>query len=167
MAIELDPVDRLVADALGPPGARVFFLQARATDRLLTMLVEKEQVELLAASVMSLLAQMGKEVEGGSEPELALEDPIEPEWRAGRISVGYQEARDRFFVEVEEEVQDTPDPDREGETVRMWATAEQMLAMALHGAAVVRRGRPRCGLCGNPLDPEGHVCPALNGHGGG
>jgi len=163
MAIELDPVDRLIADAVGPPGARVFFLQARTGDRLVTLLVEKEQVELLAASVLSLLAEVGKEVEGG-EQELALEDPLEPEWRAGRISVGYQESRDRFFVEVEEEVE--TEPDRDAAMVRVWATAEQMLAMALHGAAVVRRGRPRCGLCGNPLDPEGHVCPALNGHSG-
>jgi len=29
---------------------------------------------------------------------------------------------------------------------------------------VVAAGRPPCPLCGNPLDPEGHVCPRQNGH---
>jgi hypothetical protein len=48
--------------------------------------------------------------------------------------------------------------------MRVWATREQMLAMARHGAAVCSRGRPVCRFCDQPLDPEGHVCPAMNGH---
>ena len=44
------------------------------------------------------------------------------------------------------------------------ATREQMLSLARQGAAVCAAGRPRCQLCGNPMDPEGHRCPALNGH---
>ncbi|MBV9291748.1 MAG: DUF3090 family protein, partial [Frankiales bacterium] len=31
---------------------------------------------------------------------------------------------------------------------------------------VVAAGRPPCPLCGNPLDPQGHVCPRQNGHRG-
>jgi uncharacterized repeat protein (TIGR03847 family) len=30
--------------------------------------------------------------------------------------------------------------------------------------AVVAAGRPPCPFCGNPLDPEGHVCPRANGY---
>jgi uncharacterized repeat protein (TIGR03847 family) len=52
----------------------------------------------------------------------------------------------------------------EADVVRLWASREQMMALARHGAAVCAAGRPRCDLCGNPLDPEGHVCPALDGH---
>ena len=37
-------------------------------------------------------------------------------------------------------------------------------AFAMHGASVVKAGRPPCPLCGQPLDPEGHVCARLNGH---
>jgi uncharacterized repeat protein (TIGR03847 family) len=55
---------------------------------------------------------------------------------------------------------DAPEPDR----VRLWATREQMFALSRFGAEVAARGRPRCQFCGNPLDPEGHVCPAMNGH---
>ena len=46
----------------------------------------------------------------------------------------------------------------------LWIGAGLMLALARHGEAVVGRGRPRCQFCGNPMDPEGHVCPATNGH---
>jgi uncharacterized repeat protein (TIGR03847 family) len=161
MAIELDPVERITADAVGPPGSRVFYLQARKDDRVVTLLVEKEQVELLAASVLSILAQVGREVEEADDEPMGLEEPLLPEWRAGRISIGFQEERDLFLVEAEEELEEGEE--REPGAVRLWATAEQLFALARHGAAVVARGRPRCGLCGNPLDPEGHVCPALNG----
>jgi len=162
MTIELDPVERITADAVGPPGERVFYLQARKADRVVTLLVEKEQVELLAASVISILAQVGKEVEeSAAEESMDLEEPLLPEWRAGRISIGFQEDRDLFLLEAEEDLDE--DEDREPGAVRLWATAGQLFALARHGAAVVARGRPRCGLCGNPLDPEGHVCPALNG----
>ncbi len=50
------------------------------------------------------------------------------------------------------------------ETVRLFATREQMFALSRHGAEVAQRGRPTCQYCGNPMDPEGHACPAMNGH---
>ena len=31
-------------------------------------------------------------------------------------------------------------------------------------ATVVNEGRPLCQLCGLPMDPDGHKCPASNGH---
>ena len=48
--MELEHVDRITAGAVGEPGERTFFLQAREGDRLVTILVEKEQVELGRAS---------------------------------------------------------------------------------------------------------------------
>jgi uncharacterized repeat protein (TIGR03847 family) len=52
----------------------------------------------------------------------------------------------------------------EAKEVRLWVTRPQLRVMARHGAQVVERGRQPCPLCGNPLDPTGHVCPAQNGH---
>jgi hypothetical protein len=142
---------------------------------------------------------------------MGLEEPIVPEWRAGRLSIGYQEERDLLLLEAEEllpqdEVAESEaeagEEEGEGEAgqelreedlatleaeleaelesgletptevelevergrVRFWATREQMLSLARHGAAVCAAGRPRCQLCGNPIDPDGHQCPALNGH---
>ena len=213
--IELDPVDRITADAIGDPGERTFYLQARKNDQLVTILLEKQQVQLLAASIVEILSRVGKETgEGPAEEAMGLEEPLLPEWRAGRLAIGYQEERDLVLLELEEVVpgededegsgegeeelgpavalgpaivftpeSEVEEPDEgdedeageaaspgdeaapEGARVRLWATREQMLSLARHGAAVCAQGRPRCRLCGNPIDPEGHVCPALNGHG--
>jgi uncharacterized repeat protein (TIGR03847 family) len=178
--IDLDPVDRITAGAVGPPGERVFYLQGRQADRLVTVLLEKQQVELLSASLVEILARTGKETgEGPGEEEMGLEDPVLPEWRAGRLSIGYDEARDLVLLECEEYVEGSEEDDEEEDDaeeeeeegpepgrIRFWASREQALALARHGAAVAAAGRPRCELCGNPIDPEGHVCPALNGHRG-
>jgi uncharacterized repeat protein (TIGR03847 family) len=169
--MDLGPVDRITTDAVGDPGDRTFYLQARHGTELVTITVEKEQVQLLAASILDLLASLGLETgTGPGEEELDLEQPFEPRWRAGRLSIGYEQERDLFLLEIEEfqpELEED-DPERlllgEPEQLRMWATREQMFALSRHGAAVAERGRPACQFCGNPIDPEGHACPAMNGH---
>jgi len=167
----LDRVDRISADAIGGPGARIFYLQARRGEALVTGLVEKEQVQLLAAAVLDLLATIGLETgTGPAEDAMDLEQPFELRWRAGRLSIGYEEDPDLFLLEIEEfqPELDEEDPElllrNEAETLRLWATREQMFALSRHSAAVADRGRPTCQYCGNPLDPEGHACPAMNGH---
>jgi uncharacterized repeat protein (TIGR03847 family) len=169
---ELDPVDRLTAGAVGPPGQRVFYVQGRRGPSLVTLVVEKQQVELLSTWVIDMLYRVGAETgEGPPEEDMDLEEPIEPRWRAGRLSLGYAEDRDMMFLEVEEisgAEEEEEEPQGEVETdapvIRFWATREQMMALARHGARVCAAGRPRCELCGGPIDPEGHVCPALDGH---
>ena len=198
--IELDPVDRITTGAVGSPGSRTFYLQGRRGPQLITLLLEKQQVQLLAASVVEILSRVGKETgQGPPEEQMGLEDPIVPEWRAGRLSIGYHEERDLLLLEAEEVLDDDEEHEDEIEEgaseseitppiagedvldevleavpgdvvepqqVRFWATREQMLSLARHGAAVCAEGRPRCQLCGNPIDPEPevHRCPALNGH---
>jgi uncharacterized repeat protein (TIGR03847 family) len=220
-SMELDPVDRITTGAIGPPGQRAFYLQARQGEDLATIAVEKQQVQLLAASILEILARVGKETgEGPGEEAMELEEPVEPMWQAGRLSIGYVEERDLLLLEVNELVEGEDDEDDEdedendedeggeteaeaepadevgerlerleelenletpaaieamealealdepaGESVRMFATREQMLSLSRHGALVASRGRPTCQFCGNPIDPEGHVCPAMNGHG--
>ncbi len=176
--IELDPVDRITAGAVGEPGERTFFLQGRQSERLVTILVEKQQVELLSASLVEILARSGKETgQGPPDEEMELEDPVVPEWRAGRLSIGYDEDRDLVLLEAEEFVAEEEEGAEEEQQpvlpeaaepgrVRFWVSREQALALARHGATVAAAGRPRCQLCGNPMDPEGHICPALNGHSG-
>ncbi len=167
--MELDPAERITIEAIGEPGHRTFYLQARKGADLVTILVEKEQVQLLAASILEILARVGKETaEGPDEEEMVLEEPVEPVWQAGRLSIGYEEERDLILLELEEALpeeeggEEAPKADR----VRLWATREQMLALSRHTALVAARGRPSCQFCGNPIDPEGHWCPAMNGHRG-
>lgn len=166
--MELDPVDRITADAVGEPGNRTFYLQARKDSDVVTIVLEKEQVRLLAASILEILQRVGRDTDPAAVPdaELALEEPVEGDWRAGRLSIGYQEERDLMVLDVEELLPEDEDAaeERAPEEVRLWASREQMLALARHGADVVSAGRPTCQFCGHPIDPEGHWCPATNGH---
>jgi uncharacterized repeat protein (TIGR03847 family) len=184
--MELGPVDRITTDAVGEPGQRVFYLQVRAGGELITVVVEKEQVVLLSQSVLELLADVPLETGALDDVDLALEDPVDPRFRAGRLSIGYDPDQDRFLLEITEYDPDEDDAEDEDDTgeeteedlvraltdelasdremIRLWASREQMLALSRHGAEVAERGRPTCRFCGNPIDPEGHVCPATNGH---
>ena len=174
--MDLGPVDRITADAVGEPGARTFYIQARAGTDLVTVIVEKQHVQLLAASVLELLEDAAPADPPIEEEAMALEEPLDARWRAGRLSVGFDQDRDLFLLEVEEfrpslddlDVEDPlppePSEEPEPETIRIWASSAQMLALSRHGAAVAARGRPLCQFCGNPIDAEGHTCPAMNGH---
>ena len=174
-SFELDPVDRVTTGAIGEPGDRTFYVQAAGSGTLVTLLAEKEQVRLLAEAVGRLLAQIPDVSEAEPEPaeeELDLLEPVAPEWRVGEMTLEYDEAVDRVAIvlhelraEGEEGVPAaellTPEP----AIARFVATRAQARAMALHALEVVAAGRPRCQLCGLPLEADGdHVCPATNGH---
>lgn len=172
--MDLGPVDRITTDAVGEPGSRVFYLQARAAGEVVTVIVEKQQVQLLAASVLELLEDVVGDDQVIGDVEMGLEEPLDARWRAGRLSLAFDGDRDLFLLEIEEFRPDAEDvdpddpasllPDEQPETIRVWASAAQMLSLSRHGAAVAARGRPTCQFCGNPIDPEGHACPAMNGH---
>ena len=171
---ELDPVTRLTADAVGVPGERTFFIQAASGPDQVTLLVEKEQVRVLAERVTAWLPELAaerpedpEEVRAAERGELGLSQPLEPDFRVGQLALTYDPERDRVMVvatELVTEAEAEEDPLHEPEEVRLWVTRPQLRVMARHGAEVVQRGRPPCPLCGNPLDPSGHICPAQNGH---
>jgi uncharacterized repeat protein (TIGR03847 family) len=167
--IELDPVTRITTGAVGEPGGRTFYLQARKDDVVVSLLMEKQQVALLTMHIDQLLERVGAPSQE-MEP-LDLEEPIESTFRIGRIGLGYDEDRQLVLVQCEEFV---PEEDEMGEDfvarddepgrVRLWATREQMQALARRGEQEVAAGRPICPMCGDPMDPEGHFCPRSNGH---
>lgn len=172
-SFDLDPVDRITSGATGEPGQRTFFIQARRAERLVTLLCEKQQVEALATTLERLLDAM-PEVEDEGPPvadeDLDLEEPLVPEWRIGPMGIELDEERDMIIlvlqeaVEVDEESEEEVEAP-EGASARFVGTRAQMRALAEQSATVVAAGRPRCRLCGFPLDPGvDHVCPALNGH---
>ncbi|HEX8135784.1 MAG TPA: DUF3090 domain-containing protein [Actinomycetes bacterium] len=171
---DLDPVTRLTADAVGEPGQRTFYLQAASGADQVTLLVEKEQVRRLAESLESWLPELAadrpedpEEARVAEAGELALSEPLEPDFRVGQLTLSYDPERDRVMVVATELVAGEEQPEElapEPQEVRLVVTRPQLRVLARHGSQVVARGRPLCPLCGNPLDPSGHVCPALNGH---
>jgi uncharacterized repeat protein (TIGR03847 family) len=171
--IDLDPVGRVTAAALGEPGARTFYLQARKDEIVVSMLLEKGQVALLASHIDELLERVGTPEDGAApDPDgLDLEEPVTPDFRIGRIGLGYDGDRDLVLLQcdefepVEDDEEDVEPPESEDlGRVRMWATREQMYALARRGEREVAGGRPTCSMCGQPIGPEGHFCPRSNGH---
>ena len=168
--VELDPVTRITAAATGEPGQRTFYLQARDDSTVVSLLVEKQQVALLAMHVDELLERIGApSADDPAVPDpssLDLEEPVMPAFRVGQIGLGYDEARDLVVLQCEEYVPEdeseeiVADPGR----VRLWATREQVFALARRGEREVAGGRPTCRMCGEPIEPEGHFCPRSNGH---
>ncbi len=167
---ELRPVDSITTGAIGPPGKRVFYLQARKDEELVTLIVEKSQVQSLAVGLEQFLADLEKRfpdlpAASGefSEREMKLEKPIDPAFRVGQIGLGYDEDSD-LMVLVAREIQAEGDDPDEAAIARFWSTRTQIRAMTLWGLEIASRGRKICGNCGQPIDPEGHFCPKRNGH---
>jgi uncharacterized repeat protein (TIGR03847 family) len=176
--IELESVDSLAAGAIGDPGQREFYLQARTESAQLTVLVEKEQVALLASEAVAFLDRISEEYpeEARDVPaplvkEAGLREPTVPLFRARLIGLGFDPEREMVLIELrenssddEEEVEETAEePDTEaGYVARIYATRSQVRAMAARGAEAVSAGRPLCPLCDMPMDPSGHRCPRWN-----
>lgn len=166
---DLNPVERITADAIGEPGSRVFYIQARKGHRLVTVICEKEHVAALVIATDQVLLSLADDDEDAVvEPDPALdagmdlEYPLEPVFRAGQVNLGYDQVSERLVV-IAYELLDEDDESRPS-VARFWATLEQMRAFSIHGQEIVAAGRPTCAMCGEPIDPEGHFCPRKNGH---
>jgi uncharacterized repeat protein (TIGR03847 family) len=167
---EIRPVDRITVGAVGEPGQRVFFLQAAGAARQLTLGLEKEQVQMLALSIEQFLNDLQQrfpslpEADAGyEESEMQLEPPIEPAFQIGSIGLGYDDREDRLLLVLRESMVEG-DPKEDSSEASLWCTRDQLRALSHWGLELARRGRPICGNCGRPIDPEGHFCPRKNGH---
>lgn len=157
-SFDISDVDHLTTGAVGEPGKRVFYLQAASGGQVVSLRLEKTQVAALAAYLRAMLADLPPPAD--LPGDMALIEPVVPEWVVGSLGVSYDEEGDRVVLVAEELVEE----DAAGASVRIVATREQIAALSAHGAELVAAGRPPCALCGQPLDPEGHVCVRLNGH---
>ena len=157
-SFEISEVDHLTTGAIGPPGQRVFYLQARQGAQVVTLRLEKAQVAALVAYLAGMLSDMPPP--GDLPTEMDLIEPVVAEWVVASLGVTYDEDADRVVIVAEELVEEGEN----GARARISATREQVTALSMRGAEAVAAGRPPCPLCGQPLDPEGHTCPRLNGH---
>jgi uncharacterized repeat protein (TIGR03847 family) len=171
--IELDGVDALGAGAIGEPGARAFYIQADKRGSRLTVLVEKEQVALLAQEAVAFLDRIADdhpEPPADSamlHPSVAqVTEPAVPLFRARMIGLGFEPDRGLVLIELRERAEDDEateeDDDDDGYVARIFATRAQVRAMAARGSEAVASGRPACPLCEFPMDPAGHICPRWN-----
>jgi len=160
-SFELDAPDHFTAGAIGPPGQRVFYLQACQGRRLLTLKCEKEQVRALAEYLGGLLAKLPA-VSGEEPGDTALLEPVEAAWTIAALGAGYDRDGDRVVLEARELLEEGTE--EEPAVARLHVTRAQAAAFVERVRGLVRAGRPICPACSQPKDPAGHVCPRGNGH---
>lgn len=161
---DLDQVTRITASAVGEPGRRVFYVQARQGRQVVSMIAEKEQVQALAQYIEQFLDELAEKNPLLSSPDdfllvsdMDLEEPLESVFRIAQMGLGYDAERDLIILIIQGNEEDGVTP-----STRVSATREQMKALSQHALQVVSKGRRICGNCARPIDPEGHFCPRMN-----
>ena len=172
-----EPPERFVAGTVGPPGERVFYLQARGGGRLVSVALEKVQVALLAETLDELLVEAHRRY-GVTLPEPEIEKPdnepldapVDEEFRVGTLGLAFDVDTTTVVIEAiaagegdeeaEEVDEEAPDLDR----LRVRLTPAATRDFIERARRVLAAGRPPCPLCGQPLDPKGHLCPRHNGY---
>ena len=176
-----------MAGTVGQPGDRTFFLQAREGARVVSIVMEKVQVAVLAERLGELISELERrgvpeaattaggpmmtpEAPDDSEP---LDEPLNEAFRAGSLTLGWDGGAEKVLVEARAQSEDGEaiDPDEDDDEdedgpdlLRVRISLAAARSFVTRAARVVASGRPPCPLCGAPLDPQGHICPRRNGH---
>ncbi len=163
---EFDRLEILAAEAIGEPGQRRFRLIGGLPGSVVSLWMEKEQLQALGLAIEQLLEQLQttgvntEDIDSVAMPALESTPPNAPEYQVGKMAIGYDEEEQvvAYFAHDIEQDSDA-DPVFSGR-----ASLEASKALAEEIAEVVAAGRPRCPRCGAVIEPEGHVCPHDNGH---
>jgi uncharacterized repeat protein (TIGR03847 family) len=182
--IDFDRPDRFATGTVGTSGDRVFFLQARQGPRVTTVMLEKEQVAVLADRVLAVIDEVERRGltaidagPAGRVDERPLDQPIEEAFRVGTMIIAWDEDVDRLVVEArsmtfdagagevamraDEELDDEDIPDDAPigpDVLRVHLTPFMAQQFARRATSVVAGGRPTCPYCGQLLEQTGHFC---------
>lgn len=170
--------DRFVAGTVGQPGDRTFYLQAVHETRIISVMLEKQQVQILADRIGALLEEIHRRFgtpippESGRVGDLSpLVMPVDAEFRVGTMGLGWDAESEAVVVELlaitdgefdESVVLD--DTDEGPDAVRVFLSTDAAREFAARSSRVISAGRPPCPLCNEPLDPDGHLCVRTNGY---
>ena len=152
-----------------------------------SLLAEKLEELLSEASRRFGVTLPDAAASAGSDNE-PLEAPVDEEFRVGTLGLAFDVdtatvvieaiAAGEAEVELVTDEEDDPDddlddddddadddePDDDLDRLRVRLTPEATRAFIDRARRVVAAGRPPCPLCGQPLDPAGHLCPRHNGY---
>jgi uncharacterized repeat protein (TIGR03847 family) len=173
--------DRLVIGTVGQPGERTFYIQARAGKQLVSVAMEKQQSAALAERIEEVLDElMAEDGNPFSVPALTpdglvdndpLEQPIEEQFRAGAMGLGWDPTTAQLVIEAfpiievdteELEVLEMEELEPE-EVLVIRIPVGTARAFAKRTREVVGAGRPLCPLCSLPMDSDDHVCELPDG----
>ncbi|MEJ7900322.1 MAG: DUF3090 family protein [Thermomicrobiales bacterium] len=156
-----DEVQRFRAEALGEPGQRRFRLVVVLNDETYIIWMEKQQMQALGLAIGQILEQVpssGPDIGSGSIPG-DIDDATSNQFRLGRVELGFDESGDSIVIHVYDIQEDESD-----QGLNMRFTRAQARDLIRDAAALAAAGRPMCPMCGQAMEPGGHVCPEQNGH---
>jgi uncharacterized repeat protein (TIGR03847 family) len=179
-----DSPDRFVAGTVGQPGERTFFLQAREGNRMTSVVVEKQQVLVLAEHLERVLDEVLRRSSGAaavpppakaSKDTEPLDAPITEEFRVGTMTIAWDPTVDKIVIELfsnvesddiedEQPAADEPDEVEADEVFVVKITASYARDFVARATALISAGRPACPFCLQPMDASGHICPRANGY---
>jgi uncharacterized repeat protein (TIGR03847 family) len=147
-----------------------------------SVVLEKVQVALLAERLTQLLVEVRERGAGvPQDPAPAdadtapLDEPINEAFRVGTMAIVWDGEDESIVVEAravgeDEEAADEAleadedhEVDEESDALRVHLNPRKALAFARRALDLVAAGRPPCPFCGQPLNPEGHICTRRNG----
>ncbi|GAA4306874.1 DUF3090 family protein [Klenkia terrae] len=169
---------RFVAGTVGQPGDRTFYLQAAdQAGRVVSVALEKSQVEVLAERMSELLDEVATRATTVVPPDADVDDldpltaPVDEEFRVAAMGLAWDGEAQAVVVEAvaagEEPIDEDAilsDADEGPDALRVVITPAAARGFVARARRVVSAGRPACPLCSMPLDPAGHVCPRQNGY---
>ncbi len=156
---------RVRVEALGEPGQRRFRLIALVGGETTVVWMEKQQLQALGIALDQMLDQLpdrGPELDTPDVP-LPFDTETRRQFRVGRMELGYDDRNNRL-VWVAHDIQDDDDDEEGTGRFSCRFTRAQARELSVDAASVVAAGRPRCTMCGAPMNPGHHVCPQQNGH---
>jgi uncharacterized repeat protein (TIGR03847 family) len=176
---DFDFVDVITAGAIGEPGRRTFYIQARAGARTVTIRSEKQQVAAIGKYLRRALAHLP--VPEGQPPRsvMQLAEPVQEAFVLGAIALEFNRSNDEFVLHLkefaplsqdddEDDLEEDDDDDDDslenasGSRARVSMTRAQAMAFCDNADRIVSAGRPDCEYCELPINPDGHVCPRMN-----
>lgn len=152
---------RFRAEALGEPGQRRFRLVVVVNDETCIIWMEKQQMQALGLAIGQILEQVpssGPDIGSGNPPG-DFDETTSNQFRLGRVELGFDESGDSILIHVYDIQEDESDTG-----LRMRFSRSQARELIRDAAALAAAGRPMCPMCGDPMEPGGHVCPEQNGH---
>ncbi len=158
---------RCVAGTIGEPGERAFFIQARSDNRVVSVALEKAQVQAVANRLEVMIAEVRKSnpliaIQSLPVDDAPLDTPVDEEFQVGAISLAWDEDEQLITLELYELEED--EEDAEGDVLEINFSLGVASSFANRSKALVNAGRVPCPFCGIPIDPRGHLCPRANGY---
>ncbi len=136
----LEPIN-VVAGTIGDPGQRIFFIQAHDATTLVTLKLEKAQIQAVASAMAEVLDQLGDE----STPKRPTEmiEPVIAAWTIAGLGIAIDAEHQRMVIIAEELTDDFDDeqPDSDAAQAQFHLSYAAARGFVAHALALIDFGR--------------------------